>query len=265
MKKKLVMLLLSSTAIAANSFAETVYIEGKAVDPKIIQKDIDQFKKSSPMAAQQVNNPQFKKSFLQSVGMQQALLKEGDSQHLDKSAAYQQRLQDIKPMIYAQMLQEKITISDAEVKAKYEQMKQEALKKQYLVSHVLVKDEKTAKDIVAQLNHGAKIADLAKKHSTDPGTKANGGNLGWSNCDHYAPEFTAAIKSLQKGKFTTTPVHTQFGWHVILLSDVKTPASSTIPAYDNKEKEQIKQQLEQTEKPKKFFDGIKTKYKIEVK
>lgn len=267
MKRLLALLLLSSAVMIGNSFAETVYLNGKPVDPKIINQAMEQFKKSSPMAAQQMNNPQFKKEILQSIGMQQAILAEGNSQGLDKSAAYQEKLQEIKPMIYAQMLQEKASqgaVSDADVKAKYEEMKKQAAnQKQYEVSHILVKDQKTADDIIAQLNKGAKFADLAKKYSIDPGSKTKGGDLGWSDGSNYVPEFTKAVQGLQKGKYTTTPVKSQFGYHVIMLNDVKTGAANTLPPFD-KVKDQIKQQI-QSEKTRAFFDGLKTKYNVEVK
>ncbi len=267
MKKLILALLAASSLFAANCFAETLYVNGKPVDQKVIDQAMNQFKKSSPMAAQQMNNPQFKKEILQSIGMQQAILLEGNSQNLDKSPEYQQKLQEIKPMIYAQMLQEKMaanSVTDAEIKAKYDQMKQQsANQKQYDVSHILVKDQKTADDIEAQLKKGANFADLAKKYSTDPGSKAKGGELGWSDGANYVPEFTAAIKKLQKGQYTTTPVKTQFGYHIIKLNDVKTGNASSLPPYD-KVKDQLKQQL-QMEKTRAFFDGLKTKYKVEVK
>jgi peptidyl-prolyl cis-trans isomerase C len=263
----LALLLMSGAVMIGNSFAETVYINGKPVDQKVIDQAMNQFKKSSPMAAQQMNNPQFKKEILQSIGMQQAILAEGNSQGLDKSAAYQEKLQEIKPMIYAQMLQEKASqgaVTDAEAKAKYEEMKKQAAnQKQYEVSHILVKDQKTADDIVAQLNKGAKFADLAKKYSIDPGSKAKGGDLGWSDGSNYVPEFTKAVQGLQKGKYTTTPVKSQFGYHVIMLNDVKTGAANTLPPFD-KVKDQIKQQI-QSDKTRAFFDGLKAKYNVEVK
>lgn len=265
--KKLNLVILAA-AFATSSFAETLYVNGKPVDQKVIDQAMAQFKKSSPMAAGQMNNPQFKTQLLQSVGMQQAILAEGNSQGLDKSPAYQEKLQEVKPMIYAQILQEKATsaeVSDADVKAKYEEMKKQASsQKQYDVSHILVKDKKTADDIEAQLKKGANFADLAKKYSTDPGSKTKGGELGWSDGSNYVPEFTAAIKTLQKGKYTTTPVKSQFGFHIIKLNDVKTgAANNNMPAFD-KVKDQIKQQL-QSEKTRAFFDGLKAKYKVEVK
>ncbi len=267
MKLLIKLLLISSSVLAINSFAETVYVNGKPVDQKIIDQAMAQFKKSSPMAAMQMNNPQFKKEILQSIGMQQAILIEGDSQNLGNSAAYQQKLQEIKPMVYAQIMQEQLAdkpITDADIKAKYDQMKKDdAAKKQYEVSHILVKDEKTANDIIAQLKKGANFADLAKKYSVDPGSKAKGGDLGWSDGSNYVPVFTQAITKLQKGQYTTTPVKSQFGYHIIKLNDVKTGSGTNLASYD-KMKDQIKRQL-QSEKTRAFFENLKAKYKVEVK
>lgn len=264
--KKLNLVILA-TAFATSSFAQTVYINGKPVDQKVIDQAIAQFKKSSPMAASQMNNPQLKTQILQSIGMQQAILAEGNNQGLDKTPAYQKKLQEIKPMVYAQMLQEQAAgaqVTDAEAKAKYDEMKkQSANQKQYDVSHILVKDKKTADDIEVQLKKGANFADLAKKYSIDPGSKVKGGELGWSDGSNYVPQFTAAVKTLQKGQYTTTPVKSQFGFHIIKLNDVKTGTATNLPPFD-KVKEQIKQQL-QSEKTRAFFDGLKAKYKVEVK
>ena len=112
------------------------------------------------------------------------------------------------------------------------------------------------------MKKGAKFADLAKKYSIDPGSKANGGELGWSDGSNYVPEFTAAIKTLKQGQYTTTPVKSQFGYHIIRLNGVKT-GGAAFPAFD-KVKDQIKQQI-QMERTKAFFDGIKAKHKVQVK
>lgn len=265
MKKLLQVMVCGGALISVAHADQTVYVDGKPVSQAIINQAMAQVKKN-PMAAQQMNNPQFKQEMLQSIGMQQAILAEGNAQNLEKSPAYQAKLTEIKPMIYAQIMQDKANaqpITDAQVKAKYDQMKAEAAKQQqYDVSHILVKDQKTANDIEAQLKKGAKFADLAKKYSIDPGSKANGGELGWSDGSGYVPEFTAAIKTLKKGQYTTTPVKTQFGYHIIKLNDVKA-GGTQFPPFD-KAKDQIKQQL-QMERTKAFFDGIKAKHKVEVK
>lgn len=263
--KKLVQVLLLSSAVIGIASADTVYVDGKPVPQTVIDQAMAQLKKN-PMAAQQMANPQFKQEMLQSIGMQQAILAEGNAQSLDKSAAYQAKLNEIKPMLYAQILQEKATaqpITDAQIKAKYDELKKAAAtQQQYDVSHILVKDQKTANDIEAQLKKGAKFTDLAKKYSIDPGSKANGGELGWSDGSNYVPEFTAAIKTLKKGQYTTSPIKSQFGFHIIKLNDVKT-GGADFPAFD-KIKDQIKQQI-QMDRTKAFFDGIKAKHKVQVK
>lgn len=266
MKKILGILILSSAVFAVNSFAETVYINGKPVDQKIINQTINQFVKSSPMAASQVNNPKFKHQILQSIGMQQAILMEGNKEGLDKTAEYQEKLQEVKPMIYAQILQEKSAskVTDAEVKAKYAEMvKQAANAKQYEISHILVKDEATANKIIAELKKGASFAALAKKYSIDPGSKAKGGDLGWSDGSNYVPAFTQAAEALKKGQYTTTPVKTQFGYHIIKLNDEKVGSANKLAPYAKMEA-QIRQQI-QMDKTRAFFDNIKTQYKVEVK
>ncbi|KRL14330.1 peptidylprolyl isomerase [Schleiferilactobacillus perolens DSM 12744] len=88
------------------------------------------------------------------------------------------------------------------------------------VSHILVKDEATAKDIINQLNkdNGKNFATLAKKYSTDTGSKAQGGKLAAfdSTDTQLDATFKKAAFALKQGEWTKTPVKTQFGYHVIM-------------------------------------------------
>ena len=81
--------------------------------------------------------------------------------------------------------------------------------------HILVNDEATAKKIIAELNKGADFAALAKQYSKDPGAASHGGDLGFFKKSEMVPAFADAAFALQSGQITKTPVHTQFGWHVI--------------------------------------------------
>ena len=92
--------------------------------------------------------------------------------------------------------------------------------KEYKVSHILVSTEKEAKDIITQLADGADFAALAKEHSKDPGTAANGGELGYQRSEAYVQEFKDAIENLEVGKISE-PVKTQFGYHVIKVEDIR--------------------------------------------
>ncbi len=87
--------------------------------------------------------------------------------------------------------------------------------------HILVKTEAEAKDIIKQLNGGADFAKIAKDKSEDPGSKANGGDLGFFSKGAMVPEFAAVAFSLEPGKITPTPVKTQFGYHVIKVEEVR--------------------------------------------
>jgi peptidyl-prolyl cis-trans isomerase C len=119
------------------------------------------------------------------------------------------------------------TVTDEAVKAAFD--KEAAGKppeEEVRASHILVADEADAKKIIAELNGGADFATLAKQNSTDPGGKT-GGDLGFFKKDDMVPEFAAAAFALKPGEITQTPVHTQFGWHVIKLEERRTAPPPT--------------------------------------
>lgn len=131
-------------------------------------------------------------------------------------------------------------ISDADIKAEYDTLvKANAGKKEYKARHILVKDEKDAKDIIERLKKGEKFEDLAKL-SIDEGSKAQGGELGWSNPAGYVEPFAKALTTLVTGTYTQTPVQTQYGYHVIQLDDIR---DIKIPSLDEV-KPQVTQRLQ---------------------
>ena len=80
--------------------------------------------------------------------------------------------------------------------------------------------KKTADDVAAQAKAGGDFAALAKQYSADPGSKDQGGELGWATREAYVPEFADAVFTMQAGEISA-PVKTQFGWHVIQLEEVQ--------------------------------------------
>ena len=104
----------------------------------------------------------------------------------------------------------------------------------YKVRHILTDSEDKAKALIAKLDKGANFIELAKKSSTGP-SAAQGGDLGWLNSKDILPELLASVQKLDKGKYTTTPVKTQFGWHIVKLDDVR---QIPVPTFDK-----VKQQL----------------------
>lgn len=87
--------------------------------------------------------------------------------------------------------------------------------------HILLDSEEDAQAVIAELNDGAEFTKLAAEKSTGP-SAAQGGDLGWFQAGQMVPEFSAAAFALEPGTYTTEPVKSQFGWHVILLEEKRT-------------------------------------------
>ena len=126
-------------------------------------------------------------------------------------------------------------VSDDAMKAEFEKIKSQMGDKEYKARHILVEKESEAKEIIGKLKKGEKFEELAKA-SKDPGSKDHGGDLDWNLPSGFVKPFSDAMVKLEKGKYTETPVQSQFGWHVIQLEDVR-PAK--FPDY-----EQVKPNLE---------------------
>ena len=120
-------------------------------------------------------------------------------------------------------------ITDAELKAQYEEFKKQMGENEYKVRHILVDKEDDAKLIIVELNKGGDFAKLAKDKSKDPGSKDNGGDLDWGPSARFVKPFADATMALKKGQTVAVPVKTDFGYHVIRLDDVRP---LKVPAYD---------------------------------
>jgi peptidyl-prolyl cis-trans isomerase C len=107
--------------------------------------------------------------------------------------------------------------TDAQIRAEYDSAVASMPKLEYRARHVLVKSEEEARNVIAALDKGANIADIASKVSQDGGSKDQGGDLGWFAAERMVKPFAAALTGLKKGEFTREPVKSNFGWHVIKL------------------------------------------------
>ena len=105
----------------------------------------------------------------------------------------------------------------------------EASREQITASHILVAAKDDAVAIIKNLNDGADFAEIAKEKSTGP-SGPNGGELGTFGRGQMVPAFETAAFALPAGGFSATPVQTQFGWHVIKVSE---KAVKPAPSFDD--------------------------------
>lgn len=127
-------------------------------------------------------------------------------------------------------IRSQVAPTEAELRSRYEAMKEsfktsEAARVQHILFRVEANAtapeqaaaEKKARDVAARLRAGADFAALAKEHSQDPGSAANGGDLGFFEREQTVPEFEQAIFSTPVGTITD-PVKTIYGYHVIRVN-----------------------------------------------
>ena len=149
-------------------------------------------------------------------------------------------------------------VTDADVQKEYERAKSQAGDKEYRARHILVETEEQAKSLIDELKKGGKFEDLATKNSKDPGSAQRGGDLDWNVPGTYDKQFADALVKLEKGKYTDAPVHTRFGYHIIMLEDVR-PVK--FPAL-NEVRQRISQQVTQT-RIEELVKSLRAKAKVE--
>ncbi len=149
-------------------------------------------------------------------------------------------------------------ITDADLQKEYDRAKAAAGDKEYRARHILVETEDQAKGMIAELKKGGKFDELATKNSKDGGTATRGGDLDWNAPGAFDRVFSDAMVKLDKGKYTEAPVQTRFGYHVILLEDVRP---IRFPPFDEV-KPRIQQQLVQA-KIADLVKGLRAKAKVE--
>lgn len=233
----------------------------------------EEFKKElavlPPMLKQMAETPDGRKEMLDSMVVRELVLQEARKQGVDKSPEVAARLEDMKKRVVVEAylkkkVEESANMTDAELQKVYDQYKDKfKVGEQVKASHILVKTEKEAQDVLTQLKGGARFEDLAAKYSVDPGSGKKGGDLGWFGKGAMIPEFEQVAFSMKEGDVSGI-VKTKFGYHIIKLTG-KRPAG-VLPFVEVKE--QIKASLlpqKQQEVFMKVKEDLKKGAKISVK
>lgn len=235
----------------------------------ITQADYDREFKSLPEYAQQLFvDEQGKEKFLNEIINKEMLHQEALKKGLDKTSDFQKKLEEFKKLtlvteLFEKEIMAKAKISDQEVKDYYDKHTEEFTPTtQIKASHILVKTEDEAKKVLDRLQKGEKFADIAKAVSIDPGSAKNGGDLGYFSKGQMVPEFEKAAASLKVGDISV-PVKTQFGYHIIKVTDKKKGAAIEF----EKIRDMISQRLsgeKQKEAFEQYVTELKKNYKVEI-
>jgi peptidyl-prolyl cis-trans isomerase C len=170
------------------------------------------------------NTPEGRKALVDNLVLQELLVQQAQKQHLAEDPQVVLQMEIMKRNVLSnavlrKLLSEKVP-SEEEIKKEYETTIATMGKKEYKAHHILVDSEEKAKKLIEQLKKGADFSELAKANSSDS-SASEGGDLGWFTLDMMVPPFGQAVSKLEKGKFTEQPVKTDFGWHIILLDDIR--------------------------------------------
>ncbi len=208
------------------------------------------------------DNPQTRTVLLDNLISQEVVAQEAEKKGLGKSQDLRTELdlyrQRLLVRAYLQDHFKAHPIKDEQMLAEYNKVKaSRGGDKEYKARHILVDTEAQAKDIVAQLRKGTKFEELAKQ-SKDTGSRDRGGDLDWNTPGTFVKPFAEALTRLEKGKYTESPVQSPFGWHVILLDDVR---EAQFPAF-NDVKPQLQARLQEQE-IQKVVNDLRAKAKIE--
>jgi peptidyl-prolyl cis-trans isomerase C len=208
-----------------------------------------------------------KKNLLDDMIVESLFLEDAVRKGIDKDKEIKDILVEArKKIIIAKFVKtevdDKVKVSEDEMKAFYEEHKDEfKAPEMWRASHILVASEGEAKDIVAELSKGKNFEDIARAKSIDA-TSSRGGDVGYFRKGQVVPEFENTCTGLSVGQISAI-VHTQFGYHIIKLTDKKSEA---LEPYESA-KPKIENAL-RLKKRNELFDklivSLKEKYRVRI-
>lgn len=212
----------------------------------------------------QADNPQVQAQIKDNLIKGEVVAQEAMKAGMDKSPEVMDQLDFVKQQLlvraYVADYMKKNPIKDEALKAEYNKAKSAEGDKEYKAQHILVEDEKDAKNLIAQIKKGGNFDKLAKEKSKDAGSKDQGGKLEWTMPGNFVKPFSEAMVKLKKGEMTQEPVKTPYGYHIIKLEDTR---GAKVPTFDEV-KDKIRQSQQQAMMTK-LLDDLRAKAKVDEK
>ncbi|MFH0960160.1 MAG: peptidyl-prolyl cis-trans isomerase [Pseudomonadota bacterium] len=211
--------------------------------------------------------PEGRKQTLDYIVNIYALAAEAEKQGLDKTPDAEKLLTFTRNDLLARLLLDKMTKdspapTEADGKKYFEQNKAEfSTPESIKLHHILVENEKEAKDVLARLKKGEKFADIATQISICP-SKAKGGDLDWMPRGSLVPEIEEIAFKMKKGQIEG-PVKSKFGYHVLFLEANKPAEEASFDQVKEYIIEQLKYQKQQ-EQYEKIADSLRKKMNVQI-
>ena len=215
-------IVLCSFACESKTVSQTV--DGSAVvakvgNTKITVKEFERkYNSVPPQFKMFFSGEEGKTKFLDEIIKEKVLAEKAKAIGLDKKEDIKQIINDLRDNILAKEmfslksdeLNKSINVKSGEVEKEIKESNSIAR-----ASHILIEDEKKAKEILERINKGEDFAKLAGELSEDPSAKRNNGDLGTFSRGDMVPEFDKAIFNLKIGEITPELVKTNYGYHII--------------------------------------------------
>jgi peptidyl-prolyl cis-trans isomerase C len=187
------------------------------------------------------NSPELRTAVRETLINQAVMAQEAKKLGLDRQplVAAQMELarQNVLVQAWQQTVAPQIQVEEADLTAEYERQIQGLGDTEFLLRHVLLAEEDTAKLLLAKVQSGARLADLTSEYSRDVQTKDKGGLSEWTPVGQLVPTIREALQGLGKSEVVPRPVQSPVGWHVLQLEDQR--------AYQPPPMEQVRPQLTQ--------------------
>tara|TARA_R110002096_G_scaffold181150_7_gene358676 strand:- start:1350 stop:2162 length:813 start_codon:yes stop_codon:yes gene_type:complete len=208
----------SSTSDNSTASIPADQVAAKVNNTVISKDDLNSFKKLK--GNPQVSDDQILDEMIATELLREEAIKAGIADK--EEVRYQLRLQESE-ILARLLMREKfgsIEFSEEELKAAYDAQMSNSESREFKARHILLKTEDEAIAVIDALRNGGDFVALAKERSTGP-SGPNGGDLGWFQASRMVPPFANAVKLMNKGDVSVTPVQTDFGFHVIKLEDTR--------------------------------------------
>ena len=226
MQKKYVFTIAAMLVVlAAGALTYKVYAEknnGVAAvinGEQITVAEVKELYEENPQIKAQVPFEEFYSRALDVIVNSKLALQAATKANIQATPEYQKELATVQDELARKVYIDKqvaARVTDEAVKSFYDNYVSEFKSaKEVKAKHILVDTEDLAKEIIAKLDKKAKFDDLAKEYSKDQA------DLGYFTADMMVPEFSEAAFAMEKGSYSKEPVKTEFGYHVILVEDIR--------------------------------------------